>query len=395
MIGFFADTWLMRTRLDPRLGFTELLAAVRTDMLTVLDHQDISFDQIVDTLQIERDNGYSPLVQVLLILNNTPVEAFGQSELSISPVDQDRADAKLDLVLSLAQSAEGLSGTMEYNTDIYGRELILGFLDDYRLLLETVAREPQRSAAELSRLIEPRTVTRQKEREPALIEIERVLLDAPDLVACRVLRIENALIAYVTSRSRAGFDRLPEFIAERLDQKERPARYVPVSQLPRLADGAVDERALRALPILDEENERALLQDLIDRAPTAEIAVVKRFRQESAPRLHLSDLPRDGAGTRTGPAAPLAERALAETAPAASGDKISIAGGPPLPSDEDRPATLGPGAATRRDALPRSRRAPMPTNTATARSRPIRNCWIRPDASSRVCARWGSSPASP
>ena len=69
----------------------------------------------MEELQPERDLSRSPLFEVMLVLQNVPLESLELSGLKLSDVSTEIRTAKFDLTLSMVEGSGGLAGTLEYN----------------------------------------------------------------------------------------------------------------------------------------------------------------------------------------------------------------------------------------------------------------------------------------
>ena len=65
LLGYFVNTLALRTDLSGNPSFHQLLMQVRDMTLQAFAHQDISFEQVVQSLQIERSASYTSLFQVM------------------------------------------------------------------------------------------------------------------------------------------------------------------------------------------------------------------------------------------------------------------------------------------------------------------------------------------
>ncbi len=150
LIGFFVNTLALRLDLTGDPSFADLLDRAREVTVGAYAHQDLPFEQLVAEIQPERDLGRSPLFQVLVQLQNTPAgTAEPAPGLVLEPVQKPGQTAKFDLVLNLAETAEGLWGQWKYNRDLFEEATIARLSSDLETLLAAVAAEPERRIAEL------------------------------------------------------------------------------------------------------------------------------------------------------------------------------------------------------------------------------------------------------
>jgi non-ribosomal peptide synthetase component F len=148
LIGFFANTLVLRTDLQGEPSFAQLLARVRDVCLGAYQHQELPFEQLVQALQPEREVSRTPLFQVMLALQNMPHSEIELEELRVKPVNVDNGAAKFELTLLIQETTEGtLAGLLEYQTELFEAETAARFLNDYVRLLDWFVAHPERSIA--------------------------------------------------------------------------------------------------------------------------------------------------------------------------------------------------------------------------------------------------------
>ncbi|HET6209248.1 MAG TPA: amino acid adenylation domain-containing protein, partial [Jatrophihabitans sp.] len=149
LIGHFVNTVVLRSRIDPRQGFTDLLAGVRDHVLDAYGHPDLPLDQLVEALRPERHTSHSPLFQVMLVMQNQPRGRLELPGLTLRPLPTSTDAARFDLAVEAAETADGLALTFEYNTDLFDPSTIARLAGHFDRLLGRLVAEPSRPVGEL------------------------------------------------------------------------------------------------------------------------------------------------------------------------------------------------------------------------------------------------------
>ncbi|HJX29557.1 MAG TPA: amino acid adenylation domain-containing protein, partial [Thermoanaerobaculia bacterium] len=149
LIGFFVNALVLRGDLSGNPTFRELLARTRETTLGAYAHQDLPFEKLVGELRPERNLSHAPLFQVMVILQNAPMEPLPMPGLTVIPVTADSGTAKFDLRLSLMESLEGLTGTLVYNRDLFDASTVVRLAGSLETLLAAAATQPDLPLTEL------------------------------------------------------------------------------------------------------------------------------------------------------------------------------------------------------------------------------------------------------
>ena len=158
LIGFFVNTLVLRADFSGEPSgapsLRGLLHQVRESALGAYAHQDVPFERLVDELQPERDLSRTPLFQAMFILQNAPMRPLALSGLELSLAELHNGTAKYELTLSLEETAEGLRGWLEYNSDLFDGATAGRLLAGLDQLLRAGAGQPAVPIAALSLLSE-------------------------------------------------------------------------------------------------------------------------------------------------------------------------------------------------------------------------------------------------
>ncbi|HEY0022717.1 MAG TPA: non-ribosomal peptide synthase/polyketide synthase [Longimicrobium sp.] len=141
LIGFFANTLVLRTDLSADPTFRELLGRVREGTLGAYEHQDVPFERLVAELQPERSLSHSPLFQVMFALQNADRSGFDVAGLRMEGVSGEVETTRFDLGLTAIPHDGGIRGALEYSTDLFDRSTVQRMLGHLERVLEQVAED--------------------------------------------------------------------------------------------------------------------------------------------------------------------------------------------------------------------------------------------------------------
>ncbi|MEZ4706176.1 MAG: amino acid adenylation domain-containing protein [Caldilineaceae bacterium] len=150
LIGTLVNTLVIRTDLSGEPSFDELLQRVRDVLLDAYAHQDLPFEKLVSEVVEKRDLSYTPLVQVLFNMVNTPFDYENVADLPISLVQFDRGAAQFDLSVTVSID-ENMplepQVAVEYNVELFQPETIRRVLGHFQTLLAAVTADPYQPIA--------------------------------------------------------------------------------------------------------------------------------------------------------------------------------------------------------------------------------------------------------
>jgi amino acid adenylation domain-containing protein len=173
LIGLFANTLPLRTRLHGNPSFRELLGRVRETALGAYAHQEMPFERLVEELRPERSLSFNPLFQVVFSLQSAARRAFELSGLQLQPLGGVvGGTSKFDLSFFALEGPDGLSARIEYNTDLFDGETIDRMLQHYLRLLSLALAEPDVPLSKLQLLDEA-------ERHRIIVDFNQTAVDYP------------------------------------------------------------------------------------------------------------------------------------------------------------------------------------------------------------------------
>ncbi len=141
LVGFFANTVVVRAPLAGNPAFSELLERVRESVLASFEHQEIPLQMVVDAVRPERHPGINPLFQVNFRVRVGEPPAPELPGANCDPVPVDLGLARFELALEL-HVGERIDAEFIWSTALLERATVLGLAEDFERLLRQVLADP-------------------------------------------------------------------------------------------------------------------------------------------------------------------------------------------------------------------------------------------------------------
>jgi amino acid adenylation domain-containing protein len=164
LIGFFANTVVLRLDLAGDPAFGELVRRARETALAAFAHQEVPFERLVEELNPVRERARTPLFTVAFALQEGTAEPPPLPELSLRPLALGSLTAKFDLTLTVAHGGAGWRAAAEYAADLFDAATARRLLEHWATLLRGAAADPGTKLSDLP-LLTP------AERHQAVVEL--------------------------------------------------------------------------------------------------------------------------------------------------------------------------------------------------------------------------------
>ena len=157
LVGFFVNALVFRSTFNENMTGLELLKQLRQTCLDAYKHQDVPFERLVEAIKPERNASFSPLFQVMFILQTQNQERTGlkAGDLTMTSLPMDAGTSMFDLTLKLEEQGGEIQGEFEYSTALFEAPTIKRFIDHYLQLLEGFVKHPEERLSSLPLMLEP------------------------------------------------------------------------------------------------------------------------------------------------------------------------------------------------------------------------------------------------
>ncbi|WP_326701509.1 amino acid adenylation domain-containing protein [Streptomyces sp. NBC_01754] len=158
LVGFFANTLVLRTDVSGDPTFRELLDRVRETDLAAWAQQELPFDRLVEALNPERSAARHPLFQVMLTLAEAAEATPKLPGVGAEARQLSAGTAKFDLTVNFyehrdrAGHPDGLDIVLEYATDLYDADTVEAAAERLARVLDAAIADPDVKVADIELL---------------------------------------------------------------------------------------------------------------------------------------------------------------------------------------------------------------------------------------------------
>ncbi|MFE2292654.1 amino acid adenylation domain-containing protein [Streptomyces sp. NPDC059452] len=269
-VGNYVNMVCLRGPVGDNPRVRELVSRVHQNTTEAVAHRGLPFERLVESLDVERERGRSPLVQAVFNHRRTDIAARElPSGLSAERLEIDLSVSKFDLTLTVEEAPDGTRLYLEYDSDLIETGTARSWLGSYEALLTQAVTAPEARLADLSLGGEPPRATAGTRRPPALgprgvvgwFEEQAAAHPEREAVVHGPHRV-----TYGELDRRAGA--LARLIARRVSDPRTPVAVLTRRGVDLVvAMLAVAKAGLTCLP-LDEEHPRLRLRSLVTDAGT-------------------------------------------------------------------------------------------------------------------------------
>lgn len=155
IIGDILNTLALRSSISGELQFSELINQTSKTFFNGLTHQELPFDEVVNSVELVRETVSNPVYQAMLVMQNTPIdEVFRLEGVELEDVPIHTGTAKVDLTCSIRSTASAVEGELEYSSEVFNEAGAARFVDAFLNLLSDSTHRPSAKLDELIMLSE-------------------------------------------------------------------------------------------------------------------------------------------------------------------------------------------------------------------------------------------------
>ena len=169
IVGYFVNPLPLRAEFHQPATFDELLFQVRDRVLGAFAHDLYPFPLMVEKLGMARDSASHPVFQAMFVFQQPygnrsddfvrfamgrPEARLALGGLQLEPVAVEEGAAQFDITLNAGEGPDGLTGSWQYNSDLFDPATIDRWTENFAVLLEAIVSAPETAVGRLAVLPE-------------------------------------------------------------------------------------------------------------------------------------------------------------------------------------------------------------------------------------------------
>ena len=149
MVGMFANTLAHRGYPSGEKSFLKYLQEVKESTLGAYEHQEVTFETLLDRLQVKQDASRNPVFDVMFSLQQSSFDQLQLRGLEINSLDHRILSLNLDIKFAVIERPDGLQCEIAYSTLLFKRERVERWADCWLRILEQITTNPEVHLSEI------------------------------------------------------------------------------------------------------------------------------------------------------------------------------------------------------------------------------------------------------
>jgi amino acid adenylation domain-containing protein len=154
LIGMFVNVLPIRAQIKSGDTFINLFRQVRERFVDCIAHQDYPYEDLIETLKVERNPGRNPLFDVMFAFQNQQPAKLSLGDLNVKYQGKEKNTSKFDLLLSGTEVNGALQFALEFDTDLFQRKTAEDFAHAFQSLTGQILAAPEAKISNFQALSE-------------------------------------------------------------------------------------------------------------------------------------------------------------------------------------------------------------------------------------------------
>lgn len=152
VMGYCVNTVALRSELSDGMTGQELLKQARRVVVEAYDHQELPFEEVIESLSLQRERSLSPLFNVMMVCEDDLLSTFTVKDLEVGHFSWEPTASEFDVVLMVVNKVDGMDLAFLHDPTIFDESSIDRMLGQLEILLEEFLKKPESRLDQLSLL---------------------------------------------------------------------------------------------------------------------------------------------------------------------------------------------------------------------------------------------------